>query len=245
MPKTVTDKLFNYLLNDISGDNFETLAQKLFGSEYDEEYVPLGGMHDGGADGYYLPKVYADKVKPNTFFQFSITNEKKAKSKILETIQSLIKVGRSPKQLFYATTEQIPKQDILISEIFNEYKILLQIRDREKIKQIINSNSTSNKIFLETFAAEINSVANSASNLKGRVNECVQDPAIFAFLDFELMAQNSKEILHDKILDSLIYWSLRDTDPDLKKFKSKNEIIESIKLVLPAAASFLLPRLPK
>lgn len=240
--KIVNDALFNYLLNDISGANFESLAKKLFGSEYGENYVPLGGMHDGGADSFYLPDVYGGQ-KPNTFFQFSVTDAEKAKTKISKTIDSLKKVGRIPKQLIYSTTELIPKQDVLIGEIFEEYEVLLQVRDRERIKQLINSSPTANKLFLETFAGEINIVVNSAKNLGGSVNNFVNDPTIFAFLDFELKDKSSKDLLHDKILDSLIYWSLRDTDPDAQKFMTRKEIIESIKLVMPAAASFLLPRI--
>jgi len=240
--KIVNDTLFNYLINDISGANFESLAKKLFGSEYGENYVPLGGMHDGGADSFYLPSVFGGE-KPNTFFQFSVTDTERAKKKISDTIDSLRKVGRTPKQLIYSTTELIPKQDVLVSEIFEEYEVLLRVRDREGIKQLINSSQTANKLFLETFVGEINAVINSAKNLEGGVNHFVSDPTIFAFLDFELRDKFSKDLLHDKILDSLIYWSLRETDPDAKKFKTRGEIIESIKLVMPAAASFLLPRL--
>lgn len=240
--KIVNDTLFNYLLNDISGSNFESLAKKIFASEYGENYVPLGGMHDGGADSFYLPNVWGGE-KPNTFFQFSVTDTTNAKKKITDTIKSLVKVGRNPKQLIYSTSELIPKQDILITEVFEEYDVLLRIRDKEGIKQLINSSQTANELFLETFSGEINTVINSAKNLSGSVNHFVHDPTIFAFLDFELRDKFSKDLLHDKILDSLIYWSLRDTDPDAKKFKARSEIIENINAVMPAAATFLLPRL--
>jgi hypothetical protein len=238
----VNDTLFNYLLTDISGANFELLAKNLFGSEYGEQYIPLGGMHDGGADGFYLPNVYSGE-KPNTFFQFSVTDAKKAKDKITDTIKSLIKAGRTPRQLIYSTTEMLPKQDVLASEIFEDYDVLLQIRDREKVKQLVNSNQVANQLFLKTFVGEINAVINSTKNLEGSVNRFVSDPTVFAFLDFELRDKFSKDLLHDKILDSLIYWTLRDTDPDANKFRARQEIIESIKAVTPAAASFLLPRL--
>ncbi|MBU4044920.1 MAG: hypothetical protein KJ572_01085, partial [Gammaproteobacteria bacterium] len=114
--KIVNDTLFSFLLTDISGADFESLAKKLFSSEYGESFIPLGGMHDGGADGFCLPHV-CEGAKPTTFFQFSITDNERAKKKVSDTIKSLIKVGRTPRQLVYSTTEQIPKQDILIGEI--------------------------------------------------------------------------------------------------------------------------------
>ncbi len=240
--KTVNDTLFNYLISDISGANFESLAKKLFGSEYGENYIPLGGMHDGGADSFYLPNVLGCQ-KPNTFFQFSVTDTERAKKKISATIASLRNAGRTPKQLIYSTTELIPKQDILVGEIFDEYEVLLRIRDREAIKTLINSCQTANKLFLESFTVEINTVIKSAENLGGSVNQFVTDPTIFSFLDFELRDKFSKNLLHDKILDSLIYWALRDTDPDAKRFKTRQEIKEGIELVMPSASSFLLPRL--
>ena len=103
--KIVNDTLFNYLIKDISGANFESLAKKLFGLEYGENFVPLGGMHDGGADGFYLANVFSGS-KPNTFFQFSVTDTEKAKKKISDTIESLHKVNRDPKQLIYSTSDQ-------------------------------------------------------------------------------------------------------------------------------------------
>ena len=63
----INDKLFEYLMSKVSGDQFESVAKKLFGAAYGDEFVPLGGMHDGGADGFYLPHVSAGK-KPDTFF---------------------------------------------------------------------------------------------------------------------------------------------------------------------------------
>ncbi len=173
----VNDTLFNYLLTDISGANFESLAKNLFGSEYGEQYIPLGGMHDGGADSFYLPNVYNGE-KPNTFFQFSITDAKKAKEKITDTIKSLIKAGRTPRQLIYSTTEMLPKQDVLASEIFEDYNVLLQIRDREKVKQLVNSNQVANQLFLKTFVGEINAVINSTKYLEGSVNRFVSDPTV-------------------------------------------------------------------
>lgn len=240
--KAVDDKLFTYLISDISGCNFELLAKKLFSAEYGENYVPLGGMHDGGADSFYLPSIWGGE-KPTTFFQFSVTDSEKAKNKIVQTIKSLRKVGRVPKQLIYSTNELIPKQDVLRSEIFEEHEVLLQVRDREGIKQLINSNKSANRLFLDTFVGEINAVVNSTNNLQGGVNQFVSDPTIFVFLDFELRDKFSRALLHDKIIDALVYWSLRDTDPDAKKFKSMNEIAGSIGLAMPSAAAFLLPRL--
>ncbi len=240
--QTVSDKLFEYLISNVSGERFESIAKKLFSAAYGDEYVPLGGMHDGGADGYYLSHVYAVK-KPNTFFQFSVTDSKLAKDKVVRTIESLRKVERTPKQIIYSTTQNLPKQDILKEHIFNQYDILLVIYDRDRLKQLVNSDANANKLFLEFFAPDIDAVKNSAKSLHGAVNKFVQDPTVFALLDYELKDRFSKDQLKDRILDSLIYWALRDTDPDSGKFLRREEIAQKISTVFPTATSVLAPTL--
>src|SRR3989344_4974848 len=238
----INDKLFEYLMSKVSGDQFESVAKKLFGAAYGDEYVPLGGMHDGGADGFYLPHVSAGK-KPDTFFQFSITDSERAKDKVARTIESLRKVGRTPRQVIYSTTESLPKQDILASEIFEEYEVLVVIRDQERVKQLVNSDVNANRLFLEFFRPDIDAVKDSAKSLHGAVNQFVKDPTVFAFLDYELKDRFSKDHLHARILDSLIYWSLRDTDPDSGKFLGRSDIVQAIGTVFPTATSVLVPQL--
>lgn len=238
----VGDKLFEYLVSNVSGDRFESLAKKLHGAAYGDEFTPLGGMHDGGADGFFLPHVVAGK-KPETYFQFSVTDTERSKDKVVRTIESLRKVGRAPRQLTYSTTENLPKQDILISEIFNDYQVLLVIRDRERLRLLVNSNGQANKIFLDFFRPDIDAVKDSTRSLHGAVNHFVQDPTVFALLDHELKDRFSRDHLQERILDSLIYWALRDTDPDAGRFLGRQEIADAIRTIFPTAISVLLPQL--
>lgn len=126
----VSNKLFEYLVSNLSGERFETLAKVLFAAEIGGDFVPLGGMHDGGADGFLEVRV-AEGKKPGTFFQFSVTDKDRAKTKIRQTIEALKKVGRAPKQLVYATNELLPKQDILREDVFEDYQVLLTVKDAE------------------------------------------------------------------------------------------------------------------
>jgi hypothetical protein len=238
----VNDTLFDFLVSNLSGERFESLAKKIFAAEIGEEFVPLGGMHDGGADGFLELRVFHGK-KPSTFFQFSKTDKDRAKTKIRQTIEALRKVGREPKQLIYATNELLPKQDILRQELFEDYQVLLTIKDAERLKQIVNSEPHTNNVFLDFFTAEITAVKHSAENLRGSVNEFVKDPTVFAFLDYELKERFAKDHLQDRILDSLIYWALRETDPEAGKLMTRMDIAEAINAVFPTATSVLIPKL--
>ena len=240
----VSDDLFDYLVNNLKGEKFEALAKKLFASDLEDAFVPLGGMHDGGGDGILETKLFAGK-KPNTFYQFSVTDRSNAKNKIDQTINALIACGREPKQLIYATNQNLPTHDIIREHVFNKFGVLLVTKDKERIKQKINSSPSENRAFLEYFAGDIASIKHSAENLRGSINSFVDDPTVFAFLDFELKNRFAKDLLHDRILDSLIYWALRDTDADLAKPKmlSREKIESAISAVFPTARSVLLPHL--
>lgn len=240
--KPVSEKLFNYLVSNLSGERFETLAKSLYSAEIGDEFIPLGGIHDGGADGFMVGQVIEGK-KAGVFFQFSVTEVGRVKAKITQTIRALVKAGRNPKQVVYSTTKHLPKQDILIEEIFESHQVLLRINDGERIKQMVNTDTRLNKVFLDFFTADVLMLKCSAENLHGAVNEFVRDPTVFAFLDYELKDRFSKDHLQDKILDSLIYWALRDTDPDKNKFLDRDAIADAINTVFPTATSVLAPRL--
>lgn len=235
---SVSDKLFDYLINDLSGERFEALAKLLFAAEMGEEFVPLGGMHDGGADGFLDIAVTIGK-KPGTFFQFSVTEADRAKTKIMQTVVALIKAGRSPKHLIYSTNKYLPKQDVLRESVFEKHQVLLTVKDHERLRQLVSSEPVANKAFLDFFAADIAAIKHSAENLRGSVNQFVKDPTVFAFLDYELRERFVQDHLQDRILDSLIYWALRDTDPDAGQLMSRHQIAEAINGVFPTAVSVL------
>lgn len=240
----ISQKLFDYLLSAATATEFEAVAKAIFGAHFGEDFLPLGGMHDGGADGALLSHVFEGETKVNTFFQFSITEEGSAQKKISDTVKALRKAGRDPKQLIYATSQRLPKQDIWQTDLFNEQGVLLQTRDAERLYSTVNGHPKTENVFREFFANEIANIAREAKQLTGPVNEFIADPTVFAYLDFELKDRFSKDVLHTKILDSLIYWTLRDTDPDKGKWLGYGEIAEGIVKIFPTAKSLLLPHLP-
>jgi len=45
--RIVSDDLFSYLMEHVSGSRFETFAKQVFAIHFGEIFVPLGGIHDG------------------------------------------------------------------------------------------------------------------------------------------------------------------------------------------------------
>lgn len=238
-------ELLNYIAANVTGAKFESFAKRLFEIEYGHHFTPLGGVHDGGADGVLLSGVRECVEESNTFAQFSTTKEDSAQNKVDGTVAALQKAGRTPVQVIYATSERIPKQDLIVAHIFKKYKVLASIRDLEWIESIVNKNNAANESFHHIFSAEINAISRAAAPLQGKVNEFVSDPTVFAYLSLQLADRFSQDKLHKPLVDALIFWSLRDTDPDATppRLLKRAELATKLADVFPNARSVILPHL--
>lgn len=241
----VSEDLFRYVMKDIAGGRFEAFAKLVFSAVYGEQFVPLGGIHDGGADGVMSAYVQEVQGKATTFIQFSATDELKAAGKIKDTIAALRKVGRNPQQLIYATSEALPKADQFVSATYERDSVLVQVRDYERLKGYVNSDVRANDAFYRTFASEISELATAAKLSLPVVSEYANDPTVYVFLNHELRDRFSREHINYRVLDALIYWSLRETDPDRNIRLLRSEVSKRILDIFPAAKSVLLPNLDR
>lgn len=238
----VHEDLFSHVLQDINGARFERFAKRVFSAVFGEAFTPLGGVHDGGADAVISSFIQEVTGKANTFAQFSATDPGKAKIKIVDTVKMLKKVGRTPRQVIYATSEKLPKADLAIQEIFDEHGVMISIRDYERIRGYVNDNLAVNQAFYSEFSSEIDRLAKAANVRHPVVSEFAKDPTVFVFLNHELRDRFSRDQVNIRVLDALIYWTLRTTDPDGVR-KSARQIEEEIQATFPTAKSVLLPLL--
>ena len=88
-------------------------------------------------------------------------------------------------------------------------------------------------------------LSRAAAPLRGKVNEFVSDPTVFAYLSHQLADRFSQDKLHKPIVDALIFWSLRETDPDLSPplLMKRAELAAKLAGVFPNAKSVILPHL--
>lgn len=241
--RLVPDDLLLYLMDRVSGSSFEAFAKLVFAIHFGEEFSPLGGIHDGGADGSISSYLQEVKGKPTTFVQFSVTNEGGAKGKIAGTIEALRKAGRDPHQLIYATSRALPKADLITQEVFETHAVMVQVRDFERIKGYINTEGRANHVFYQSFNPEISALSRAADLDLSAVSEFAKDPTVYVFLNHELRDRFSRDHLNDRVLDALIYWSLRDTDPDNDRVRPRADIATAIEDAFPPAKSVLIPRM--
>lgn len=241
--RTVPEHLFQYMLKNISGSRFETFAKLVFGSVFGEDFVPLGGMHDGGADGLLSSYIQEIRGKPNTFIQFSVTAEAGVKKKVQDTIEALRKAGREPKQLIYGSNAPLPKADVVAQEVFESHSVMIQVRDFERLRGYVNADEGANRSFYEFFSDEISTLSRAASLPLSAVTRFAKDPTVYVYLNHELRDRFSRDKLNERVLDALIYWSLRNTDPDKEVFLSRDAIAHDIESTFPVARSVLIPNL--
>lgn len=241
--KTVKDELLSYLMTQVSGNRFESFAKQLFSFVFKESFIPLGGIHDGGADGALSSYIQEVSGKTNTFIQITTTAEEKVKTKIDNTIKALLDSGRTPRQLIYTTSIALPKFDVIAQDVFEKHGVMVHFRDFDRIKSYINTDESCNQLFYVFFASEITTLANSAKSKLTAVSEYATDPTVYVYLNYELKNKNIKNHLNEQVLDALIYWSLRDTDPDAGTLISRLDIQNSISNLFPQAKSVLLPNL--
>jgi hypothetical protein len=241
--KHVSEDLFKYLMDRVQGADFEQFAKRVFSSCFDESFVPLGGLHDGGADGLISSYIQQVEGKVNTFVQFTTTASEGARKKISDTIKSLRKAGREPKQLIYATTEPLPKFDTIASEIFDSYDVFVSIRDLSRLLSYVQTNAEANTAFFQFFSSEITNLSKAADLNLPSVSTFAKDPTVFAFLNHELRDRFVQDKLNTRVLDALIYWALRHSDPEKNIFLKFSEISEQIQDAFPVARNILLPHL--
>lgn len=234
--ETVDPRVIEIALSRVGGTDFENFAQGFFAATLGVDYVPMGGFHDGGADGALDDHVY-EAAGTQKFMQASITSEPKAK--IRQTIRRLREFGRDPRSLMYATSRKLTLIDQLQEELSDELDCRIVIREAHFFQHQINATPGA----LQSYKAY---VAGAASYLAGvgaadtlQLSQGLPAKTLCVFLGQELDRRRGKSDLLEAVSDSLILWSLEGTDPSKDKFLSIEEIETKVIDALPSAKTFI------
>lgn len=107
--QTITSDLVTVALERVAGKHFEEFVNAFYPAISGASYVPLGGLHDGGADGFFDSGLSEVRGKQGAFLQASIQEDHRVK--IRETVKRLRKFGRTPTSLTYVTSRVIQHVD--------------------------------------------------------------------------------------------------------------------------------------
>jgi hypothetical protein len=224
--------LVKIALDKVEGFQFERFVQSFYSTLVGASFVPLGGVHDGGADGFDGSTVCEEVGAPKAFYQVSVQEDHRAK--IRSTVARLREVGRDPRTLVYITSRTISMPDAEERSLSRELDVAVQIRDVKYITAHINDSAGTVAAFdyhlrhLTNFLQAIgaSSVITSSAH--------VRSPAVYVFLEQELARRRGDASLLDAVTDSLILWALEGTDPDTGLTMSREDVLDKISREIPA-----------
>lgn len=212
--------LLDVALDRVEGFPFERFCQDFLGAMEGRNFVPLGGVHDGGADGLFECGV--DRI----YYQF--TREENHRAKIRKTVERLAEFGRVVKTLYYLTARTVPhidrEEDLLTAEL----DVIIRIRDRKYISSHLNDSVGTIAAYdnhLSVFTQFLSRLSRDDTRVP---SPHVHNPAAYVFLQHEATNRLGDRKLIHSLADTLILWALSETDPDEGIFLTRDEIDERI-----------------
>jgi len=229
-------------LDKVTGSQFEKFVHEFYSGYLGEAFIPLGGMADGGADGFEEPGVWVQE-RTRRFLQASV--EEDVNAKIAATIARLREFGRQPDLLTYVTSRVVKHVDVVEEQLSTKLDVVIRIRDGAFIGNNINHSP-------HTAAAYRNHLESSTAYLFKPGNTGlmvptpeIRSPAIYVFLRQEVERRDNESSLLDAVIDSMAIWALEETDPDAGIFMTREEVLEKITAEVPTARDLIDRRLGK
>ncbi len=230
----INEKLVDIALEGVDGNGFEAFCNAFLASIEGENFTPLGGMHDGGADGF--ESNIFESGRTDTYYQFSI--QKTIESKITQTVKRLHAFERFPKVLVYVSSNLIPHSDVIEDKLSDVLKIRVRIRDGKYIASHIN-DSMGTKAAFRNHLAFLTEYLKQVGASKVISKTDALDPSVYVFLQQEVQNRLGNSDLLQTITDSLILWALNGTDPEKNIFMTQEEILQKIIEMIPWSAQFI------
>lgn len=223
-------------LQVIDTGNFERFGQAFYAALVGKNFVPLGGMHDGGAEGYIEPELSED-AEAKHFLQ--VSKQGTFKTKIRGTVQRLREYGRKPVSLTYISSLVISDQDSIEENLSDELDCRIRIRDAKYIETQINSNDATIAAFNSYLKQSISHLNNPGASTIASSIDLYGDRTLAVFLRQEVERRAGKVNLLESVADSLIIWAMSETDPDKGILMDRTQILAKIEEALPSAKQFM------
>lgn len=215
----MSEAFISLAIEQLNRNDFEVWCQEVLYQDKNYEFEPTGGVHDGGQDGFIRA------VIGQTDHYVQISKEKDTSSKIRKTIRKLRK-KRSVSKLTYVTSQNEAQRDILEAKIKSDTKVDVVIHDLRWLyiqAQLHDGLKNSLFVYSKTLLEDLTRVENTERRLDFSARL-----SIVSYLEAHVRSLPGSENFQNICLDTLIYNELIGTDPDLKKFKSADEIEEKI-----------------
>lgn len=227
-------------LDKVEGFPFERFANAFYGALTGINFVPAGGVRDGGADARD-GSIFEDGSRSGAFYQASV--EVDAESKIRRTVKRLREFGRDPKTLTYLTSRSVKYSDRLERSLTDDLDVTVVIRDGGYIALHVNSDARTIGAFNEHLRHYTDFLRKMGASPLISASAHVRSPAVYVFLANEIERREGNESLVDSVTDALALWALEGTDPDQGLVRTADDVLARIVKDLPSVKELVAPRL--
>jgi hypothetical protein len=217
---------------------FEDFAKSFLSAYFLESFVPVGGVKDRGIDG--LEHIIGRKGSTK-IFQISI--QKTYESKIHASVKKLQENKIDFAIFTFFSNQTIKDKDIICEQLYDEFGVHARVFDSEWIVSNINHSFGTQATYHTFVDKSLVHLQKPGASLE--LNSMLSDPRLFVFLRQQLDGKREGTELYTILVDTLILFSLEDTDPDRNMLKSKKEIISSIAQVLKFDINMLSNKISK
>lgn len=208
------------------GDIFESFGKEFLAAALGYDFIPVGGTKDKGIDAFQ----HVSFRKGNDKIIYQMSTEKSYEEKIKNTILTLKENGINFSKLVYVTNRKVNNAEAIVDDVFDKDSINLTIYDIRWLTE--NSNNSPKtirayQIFVDTYLHEYSKPGKYTT-----VADLNDDSRLYVFLGQQFENYRTDLRLDNLLADTLIIYSLEETDPDLQIFKTRSQIKEHIKKYL-------------
>ena len=241
---TVDLQMVEIALDRANGTDFERFFQAFYPSLAGIEFIPLGGVHDGGADAFQDIGLFKNKEDHRKIF-YQATTQEDHRAKIRHTVKRLREFGRDMESLYYFSSNIVRLIDREEEKLSRELKVSVRIRDRKWIVANVNQSPQTIEAFRSYLQPAVAFLTQQGGATTVGNSPNIPARTMCVFLGQEIDRRHGKADLYEAVTDSLILWALEGTDPDQGKFMRRAEILAKIEGVLPSAKHFIRSVLTK
>lgn len=216
----IQENLVEIALDRVEGFDFERFAQAFLSGLEGKDFVPIGGIGDGGADGLY------SAGDERYFYQF--TRQENHRDKVRRTVRRLREYGRDVSTVYYLTSRHITKIDTEEDLLSEELDVRVKIRDSKYITSHINDSVSTQSAFHNHLASYTEFLSHLKTAGSSTISSHVKNPSAYVFLQHEATTQLGDRKLVHALADSMITWALSETDPDKGLFLTERQIDSAI-----------------
>ena len=225
-----------FVLKKISdGFLFESLIQELLSIIIGVEFRPHGGIGDKGIDG--LEHCLSPHGVKRNIYQLSIqaTSRAKVKSSLKKLSDNSIEFD----YFTYITNQTISDIEKLELDLQTDYEKSVRLYDINWLTNQFFKNDNTLRLYNSFVDKYVHEFASRPAG-EFAIMDSVSDPRIYVFLRQQFDSKRGTHNLFELLADSLILFSLEDTDPEKGKFKNRSEISDTIKSILPSTSRQVL-----